>query len=63
MNDCWFPRRLQELLQDLFALPEKFLFYMGMIVSTVLPGLVPLQRMDDCAEIHILHRELCDPLL
>ena len=36
---------------------------MGMIVSTVLPSMVPLQRIDDCCEIHILHRELCDPQL
>ena len=27
--------------------PEKLLFYIGMIVSTVLSGLVPLQRIDD----------------
>ena len=37
-----------------FAFPGKCLFYMGMIVSTVLPSLVPLQRIDDCFEIHIL---------
>ena len=37
------------------VLPEKFLFYMGMIVSTVLPSLVPLQRIDDGFEIHTLH--------
>ena len=30
---------------------EKFLFYKGTIVSTVLPSLVPLQRIDDCVEI------------
>ena len=41
--------------------PVKFLFYMGRIVSIVLPGLVPPQRIDDCFEIHILHLELCDP--
>ena len=38
-----------------FVFSEKFLFYMGMIVSAVLPSLVPLQRIDDCFEIHILH--------
>ena len=48
VSDFWFPRRLQELLQALFSFPEKFLFYMGMIASTVLPSLVPLQRIDDC---------------
>ena len=37
------------------GIPEKFLFYIGVIVSTVLPSLVPLQRSDDCFEIHILH--------
>ena len=36
---------------------------MGMIASTVLPSLVPLKRIDDCVEIHILHKELCDLLL
>ena len=35
-----------------FALPEKFSFDMGKIVPTVLPSLVPLQRIDDCVEIH-----------
>ena len=34
---------------------EKFLFYMGMIVSTELPNLVPQQRSDDCVGIRILH--------
>ena len=34
---------------------EKILFHMGIIVSTVFPSLVPLQRIDDCVEIHILH--------
>ena len=29
-----------------------------MIVSTVLPNLVPQHRIDDCVEIHILHWEL-----
>ena len=37
---------------------REVLFYMGMIVSTVLPSLVPPQRIDDCVEIHILHLEL-----
>ena len=43
--------------------PEKFLFYTGRIVSAELPSLVPLQRIDDCFEIHILHWELCAPQL
>ena len=30
-------------------------------VSTVLPSLVPPQRIDDCVEIHNLRWELCDP--
>ena len=34
---------------------------MGMIVSTVLSNLVLLQRNDDCFEIHIPRKELCDP--
>ena len=55
VNEVWFPRRLQELLSSSFQFPEKFLFYMSMIVSTVLPSLVPPKRMDDCVEIHILH--------
>ena len=38
--------------------PEKFLFYMGTIVTTELPGLAPRQRIDDCVEIHILQSEL-----
>ena len=50
-------------LSKLFVFPERFLFYMGMIVSIVMPNLVPLQRIDDCVEIHILHLQLCDPLL
>ena len=43
--------------------PEKFVFYMGMIVSTVLPSLVPQKRIDDCFEIHLPRRGLCDPQL
>ena len=35
----------------------------GMIVSTVSPSVVPLQRIDDCFEIHVLHLEPCDPEL
>ena len=37
-----------------FAFPVKFLFYMGIIVSTVLTSHVPLQRNDDCCEIHVV---------
>ena len=48
VNDFGFPCRLQELLQVLLRFLWSFCFYMGMIVSTVLPGLVPLQRIDDC---------------
>ena len=32
---------------------EKFLFYMGRIVSTEWPSLVPPQRIDDCVEIQL----------
>ena len=53
--DFWFPRRLQELSQGSSGSPEKFLLYTGMIVSTELPSLVPLQRIDDCVEIHTVH--------
>ena len=35
---------------DSLAFPEKFSFYMGATVSTELPSLVPLQRVDDCFE-------------
>ena len=43
--------------------PEKFFFFCtGRFVTTVLPSVVPLPRVDDCVEIHILHWELCDPL-
>ena len=52
VNDFGFPGRLQELLQALFRFLRSFLFYMGMIVSTVLPSFVPQQRIDDCVEIH-----------
>ena len=34
----------------------------GMIASTELPSLVPIQSIDNCVEIHILHEELCDLL-
>ena len=34
-----------------------------MIESIELPNLVPRQRIGDCFEIHILHRELCDLML
>ena len=46
-----------------FLFLEKFWFYTGMVVSTDLSSLVPLQRIDDCFEIIFLHQELCDPLL
>ena len=45
----------------LFQSHVQILFYTGMIVSTVLPSLVPLHRIHDCLEIHFLHQELCDP--
>ena len=35
--------------------PGKFLFYMGRIVTTALPNLVPPRQNDDCYEIHFLH--------
>ena len=34
-----------------------------MIESIELPNLVPRQRIGDCFENHILHRELCDLML
>ena len=43
--------------------PEKFLFCTGRIVTTELPSLVPQQRIDDYFVTHILHKELCDPLI
>ena len=43
--------------------PGKFLFYIGRIVTTVLPSLVPPRHIDDCGVTHILHEELCDPKL
>ena len=42
--------------------PEKFLFYMGKIVTTALPNLVPPRHIDDCSAIHFLHWEFCDLL-
>ena len=42
--------------------PGKFVFYVGMFVSTVLPSLVPPRHIDDCFAIHVLHWEFCDPL-
>ena len=38
----------------------KILICTGMIVSTVLPSLVPPRHIDDCSAIHFLYRELCD---
>ena len=49
----WFPRRLQELLQA----PLCFLGTV-MIVSTMLPRLVPLRHNDDCFAFHLLHARL-----
>ena len=46
-----------------FPFPEKFLFCTDKIEFIELPSLVPLLRIDDCFEIHILHWELCDLLL
>ena len=43
--------------------PKKFSFCTGMIVSTVLPSLVPRLHIDDCFAIHFLHWEFCDPEL
>ena len=42
------------------AFPEKLPFYMGKIVSTEEPNLVPPQRIDDYVETHILRCRLCD---
>ena len=55
VNDFWFRRRLPRTFASSSAFPEMFVFYIGMIVSTVLPSLVPRQRIDDCFEIHILY--------
>ena len=46
-----------------FCVPEKFLFYMGMIVYTVLSNFEQAQRFDDICEIHLLRQQLCDPKL
>ena len=43
--------------------PGKILTYTGMIVSTELPNLLQLPRIDDCVEIHILHWDFGDHLL
>ena len=40
--------------------PGKILICTGMIVSTVLPSLVPPRHIEDCSAIHFLHWELCD---
>ena len=53
VNDWRLPIRLQELLEALLCFLRSFV--LGMIVSTVMPSLVPLQRIDDCFKIHILH--------
>ena len=45
----------------LFSVFGKYWFYMGMIVSTVLPSLVPLRQIDDCFAIRFLRLEFCDP--
>ena len=55
VNDFWFPGRLQELLHALWCFLRRFSFYVGRIVSAVLPSLVPPPRIDDCVEIHSLH--------
>ena len=55
VNDFTLPIWLQELVQALLCFLRSFRFYMGVIVSTVLSSLAPLQRIDDCFEIHILH--------
>ena len=47
VNDLWFPRRLQGTSLGSSGSPGKFLFYTGMIVSTVLPNLVPPRHIDD----------------
>ena len=56
VNDLWFPRRLQELTSlSSSGSPGKFLFYIGRVVTTELPNLVPPRRIDDCYAIHFLH--------
>ena len=61
VNDCSVSSSAPRFFVSSSSFPEKFLFYMGMIISTELPSLVPLQRVDDCVEIHFLQWELCDP--
>ena len=48
VNDFRLPRRLQELLQALLRFLRSFCFYTGMIVSTVLPSLVPPHAQLNC---------------
>ena len=35
--------------------PDKFLIYMGRIVTTALPNLVPPRHIDDCYAIHCFY--------
>ena len=58
-----FSRRLQGTSSGSSGSPGKFLFYIGRVVTTVLPSLVPPRHIDDCGVTHILHEELCDPQL
>ena len=63
VNDFWLPIGLPELLQTLVCNLRSFVFCTDKIESVELPNLGPLQRFDDCVEMHILHLELCDLLL
>ena len=55
VNDFWFPRRLQGLLQALFRILRSFGFTWVMIESIELPDPLPQQHIDDCFENHIFH--------
>ena len=56
VNDFWFPRWLQELLQAPHQFPEKFLFHTDTMASIEWPSPAPRLHMRlDCFEIHNLH--------
>ena len=58
----WLPFRLQELLQAPFGFLRSFLFCKDTTGSIGWPSPAPRLHIDDCFEIHNLHRELCDRL-
>ena len=55
VNDLWNSSSVPETEVGSSGSPGKFLFYTCMIVTTVLPSLVPPRHIDDCFAIHFLH--------